>query len=43
MCPNGHNCIYRHCLPPGYVFKKKSAAKDEDEGEKDAVELEIDR
>ena len=21
MCPNGHNCQFRHCLPQGYVFK----------------------
>lgn len=21
VCPNGHNCQFRHCLPPGYVFK----------------------
>jgi len=35
-------CIYRHCLPPGYVFKKKNAPKVEEE-EKDTVEQEIDR
>lgn len=23
VCPNGYNCIYRHCLPPDYVFKNK--------------------
>ncbi|XP_031562156.1 zinc finger CCCH domain-containing protein 15 homolog [Actinia tenebrosa] len=22
-CPNGTTCIYRHALPPGFVFKKK--------------------
>jgi len=21
-CPNGTTCIYRHCLPPGYVLKR---------------------
>lgn len=32
MCPNGMICHYRHCLPPGFVFKgKKSEAKKDDE------------
>lgn len=32
MCPNGMICHYRHCLPPGFVFKgKKSEIKKEDE------------
>ena len=22
VCPNGMDCIYKHCLPPGYVLKK---------------------
>jgi len=22
VCPNGHQCHLRHCLPKGYVFKK---------------------
>jgi len=22
ICPNGMQCIYRHCLPPGYVIKR---------------------
>ena len=21
VCPNGHECIFRHCLPKDYVFK----------------------
>ena len=25
VCPNGMSCIYRHCLPPNFVFKKKNA------------------
>ena len=30
-CPNGGDkCIYRHALPPGFVFKK---AKSEDDNE----------
>lgn len=24
VCPNGMSCIYRHCLPPGYVLKDKT-------------------
>jgi len=27
MCPNGMECIYRHCLPPGFVMKKKGDEK----------------
>lgn len=23
QCPNGEACQYKHCLPPGYVLKKK--------------------
>ena len=23
MCPNGHNCVFSHCLPKGYVFKSQ--------------------
>lgn len=23
VCPNGHQCQFRHCLPQGYVFKAK--------------------
>ncbi len=33
-CPNGKDCIYRHCLPPGYVLakdKKRAQKFDEDE------------
>lgn len=22
VCPNGMECIYKHCLPPGYVLKR---------------------
>jgi len=30
-CPNGLNCIYRHCLPPGYVLKKDLVKQDKDD------------
>ena len=26
-CPNGYNCKFKHCLPPGYKFKNKKGAK----------------
>lgn len=35
------NCIYRHCLPPGYIFKKKGEAK-LDEEEQETLEQKID-
>jgi len=22
VCPNGMSCIYKHCLPPGYILKR---------------------
>ena len=34
-CPNGEKCIYRHALPPGFVFKKK-----QDKEEKDVISIE---
>jgi len=33
VCPNGYDCIFRHCLPQDYVFendKKKEVKKDEE-------------
>jgi hypothetical protein len=35
MCPNGHDCIFSHCLPQGYVFKsdKKEEVKVETKDE----------
>ncbi|KAI8775940.1 zinc finger CCCH domain-containing protein 15 isoform X1 [Biomphalaria glabrata] len=27
-CPNGVKCIYRHCLPPGFVLKKDQKKAD---------------
>jgi len=29
VCPNGHNCKYRHCLPPGFVLKSSIAKAEE--------------
>lgn len=38
-CPNGGNCIYRHALPPGFVFKTKKKGPDEEtEGTKISLE-----
>lgn len=31
MCPNGLDCHYRHCLPPGFVLKKDVRRDDEAE------------
>jgi ssDNA-binding Zn-finger/Zn-ribbon topoisomerase 1 len=36
VCPNGHKCQYKHCLPENYVFKsqeqdeKKTVAETDD-------------
>ena len=40
MCPNGMGCLYRHCLPPGYVLK--SAVVKKDDGDEIAIEDIID-
>jgi hypothetical protein len=41
-CPTGKKCIYRHCLPPGFVLKKdkKKDEKDEKISIEDLVETE---
>jgi hypothetical protein len=31
-CNNGTSCHYRHCLPPGFIFKK-TLGKDDKENE----------
>ena len=32
VCPNGGDkCIYKHCLPPGFVLKKKQEKEQKDE------------
>lgn len=38
QCPNGEKCHYRHCLPPGYVLKKKG--QEEKKGDEDKPSLE---
>ncbi|BFZ15452.1 hypothetical protein BsWGS_18492 [Bradybaena similaris] len=30
-CPNGPKCIYRHCLPPGFVLKKDQKKEDKED------------
>lgn len=41
-CPNGgKECHYRHALPPGYVLKSQMKALLEEEGDKLAIEEEI--
>jgi len=45
-CPNGADCHYRHCLPPGYVLKTKAdrereKAGAEGEEEEETIEEQI--
>lgn len=28
VCPNGTECIYKHCLPQGYVFKTEEKVEE---------------
>lgn len=37
-CPNGDDCHYRHCLPPGYVLKTKADKEKEKEQAEDQEE-----
>lgn len=30
VCPNGHDCVYQHRLPEGYVFKKEEVEEKKD-------------
>lgn len=39
VCPNGHNCKYKHCLPPGYVLKTEGPKEEKKEFD---VEKDID-
>ncbi|KAM7538102.1 hypothetical protein Aperf_G00000079605 [Anoplocephala perfoliata] len=32
-CPNGENCHYRHCLPPGFILKKDKKKMEEQKEE----------
>ena len=27
VCPNGMTCHYKHCLPTGYVYRKKEEVR----------------
>ena len=42
VCPNGYNCIFRHCLPEGYEFKNAKKDWDKEEVEMRDVIKEID-
>lgn len=42
QCSNGYNCIYRHCLPPDYVFKSKKQEVIKEESEEENVVDKID-
>ncbi|CAD8141884.1 unnamed protein product [Paramecium pentaurelia] len=39
VCPNGMTCHYKHCLPQGYVFRRKEELKQQFDGD---IEEEID-
>jgi DRG Family Regulatory Proteins, Tma46/Zinc finger C-x8-C-x5-C-x3-H type (and similar) len=41
-CPNGDECIYRHALPEGYVFKTEENKNEVEEEEKMTLEQEVD-
>lgn len=44
ICPNGMACIYRHCLPPNFLFKKKGpAVKKVQESIEDLIDNERDK
>eukprot|EP01053_Blabericola_migrator_P001811 Blabericola_migrator_1__1810@NODE_1490_length_4432_cov_90_837801_g569_i3_p2_GENE_NODE_1490_length_4432_cov_90_837801_g569_i3NODE_1490_length_4432_cov_90_837801_g569_i3_p2_ORF_typecomplete_len370_score125_48DFRP_C/PF16543_5/1_8e04DFRP_C/PF16543_5/1_8e04DFRP_C/PF16543_5/8_9e23DFRP_C/PF16543_5/4_3e03zfCCCH_2/PF14608_6/0_0002zf_CCCH_4/PF18345_1/2_4e02zf_CCCH_4/PF18345_1/0_21zfCCCH_4/PF18044_1/0_29zfCCCH/PF00642_24/1_4zfCCCH_3/PF15663_5/2_6e03zfCCCH_3/PF15663_5/1_4e03zfCCCH_3/PF15663_5/0_37_NODE_1490 len=43
QCPNGEQCQYRHCLPPGYVLKKKEVDPAELEEDEEPIEEIIER
>lgn len=42
VCPNGYNCIYRHCLPPDYELKRDKKIEKVDRMTDDDVIVEID-
>lgn len=41
-CPNGYNCVFRHCLPEGYVLKRDQKIEKIDKITDDDVIEEID-
>lgn len=42
VCPNGYDCIFRHCLPPDYVLDREQKTEKKDQEELDLIE-EIDK
>lgn len=43
-CPNGENCQYRHCLPPGFILKRdKEKSENLEKMEEKKIEEIIDR
>eukprot|EP01054_Gregarina_sp_Poly1_P010233 Gregarina_sp_Poly_1__10232@NODE_710_length_6658_cov_139_932484_g537_i0_p2_GENE_NODE_710_length_6658_cov_139_932484_g537_i0NODE_710_length_6658_cov_139_932484_g537_i0_p2_ORF_typecomplete_len351_score101_29DFRP_C/PF16543_5/1_8e04DFRP_C/PF16543_5/1_5e20DFRP_C/PF16543_5/2e03zfCCCH_2/PF14608_6/0_00793H/PF02829_14/0_063H/PF02829_14/5_2e033H/PF02829_14/7_7e03zfCCCH_4/PF18044_1/1_2zfCCCH/PF00642_24/1_6Cytochrome_P460/PF16694_5/40_NODE_710_length_6658_cov_139_932484_g537_i045655617 len=43
QCPNGEMCQYKHCLPPGYVLKKKEVDPVEADEDEEPIEEQIER
>ena len=41
VCPNGMQCHYRHCLPPGFVLKSKKKAVEIDSDDEIALEEQL--
>ena len=39
-CPNGDNCHYKHCLPPGFVIPTAKDRMQEEMGVEDYMDLE---
>lgn len=41
-CPNGDKCLYKHCLPPGFILKKdiKDAGKKEEISLEELIDIE---
>lgn len=42
-CPNGESCLYKHCLPPGYVLTAKKKPEDVEDEETEPIEELIER
>ena len=41
-CPNGDECIYRHALPEGYVFRREEKKVESDDEDKPTLEETLD-